>query len=138
MTTFTKRFIGAMSWVAVTMLANGASVVEMQATHSDAPLGLAAGATAMFAFVGMLALAQRPGGGWRISEPIMRTAIATSLVAEYTALVSMTAFHVGNTSNLPPLTQSLISSFTTVVGIVIAFYFGASAFVEGRKLSARP
>jgi arginine exporter protein ArgO len=31
---------------------------------------------------------------------------------------------------MPPIAQTMITNFTTVVGIVIAFYFGASAFVH--------
>jgi hypothetical protein len=34
---------------------------------------------------------------------------------------------------LPPITQTLLSNFTGIVGVVIAFYFGASAYVEAHS-----
>jgi len=34
------------------------------------------------------------------------------------------------------MAQSLLASFTSVVGIVIAFYFGATAYIDGRKAGA--
>ena len=58
----------------------------------------------------------------------MRTAMAGAIVVEYLTLVGTLAFFVQG--ELPPIAQTMITNFTTVVGIVIAFYFGASAFVQ--------
>jgi hypothetical protein len=90
----------------------------------------------MFAFVGMLALSQVPNHTWQLTETSMRTAIASAIVAEYLALISMVTFSVGGPEQLSPIARTLVSSFTSIVGIVIAFYFGASAFVESRRISA--
>ena len=66
------------------------------------------------------------------SDGIVRKAIALSLVVEYLVLVGTFAFWGGATEQLAPMTQQLITSFTTIVGIVIAFYFGSSAYVEAK------
>jgi len=118
-----------------TIGANVLAVIEMYRWQSHAPLGLAAGITGMLAFFSMLVLAQEPGT-WKITEATMRTAIAAAFVAEYLALLSMVAFAISVEKNLSGLAQTLVSDFTKIVGVVIAFYFGASAFVDGRRLSA--
>ena len=64
-----------------------------------------------------------------------RTAITGSITVMYMALVGFGAFlrMPPGSRELDPLAQSLIVSFTSVVGIVIAFYFGTSAYLESRK-----
>src|SRR5688572_17475988 len=114
---------------------NVLAVIAMHRSKSDGPLGLAVGITAMFAFVGMLALSQKTDGTWRITEAGMRTAIASTLVAVYISLVSMLTFHVADPGTINPITQALLSSFTSIVGVAMAFYFGASAYVEGRRIT---
>ena len=34
------------------------------------------------------------------------------------------------TGNISPVTQTLLSNFTSVVGVVVAFYFGSSALMQ--------
>jgi len=34
---------------------------------------------------------------------------------------------------LPPISNMLLNNFTAIVGVVVAFYFGSSAYVEGRR-----
>jgi hypothetical protein len=118
-----------------TVAINVVAVAAMRMMSSNAPLGLAAGLTAMIAFVGMLMLSREPDGSWRLSESAMRTAIASAFIAEYVALVSMVAFSK-ESGDLPAVGQTLVTNFTQLVGVVIAFYFGASAYVEGRRLTA--
>lgn len=127
----------AVAIMLVTAFVNVAGVAAMYRYGSNAPLGLAAGLTGMVAFVGMLLLLQKPGGVWRVTESAMRTAITTAVLAQYLALVSMAAFAVRAADPLSPMSQLLLTNFTTIVGIVIAFYFGASAFVEGKRVAAR-
>jgi hypothetical protein len=64
----------------------------------------------------------------------MRTAIAVALVAVYLILVGESAFfgYLRKSVTLDPLTQAMITSFTTIVGIVIPTYFGASAYTQTR------
>src|SRR4051812_33322303 len=121
--------------VVVITAANVAAVMALPYVTNDGPLGLAVGITGMSAFVGMLVLSQETDGTWRITESAMRTAIASTMVAVYIALISMTTFHPGKVP-VGDVTKSLLSSFTTTVGVVMAFYFGASAYVEGRRITA--
>jgi len=121
-----------------TMLVATAAVnvigVAALSTIGAPALGLAVGMTAMIAFVGMLMLAREPNGSWRLSESAMRTAIASAFIAEYIALLSMVAFSKAG-GELSQVGEKLVTSFTNLVGVVVAFYFGASAYVEGRRLS---
>jgi hypothetical protein len=118
------------------MVANGIGVYLRIRFNTAAPLGLAVGATAVFTFVGMLALGQETNGPWKITEASMRTAIASSILAQYQALVAIVAFFSPQETSSSGVSQTLISNFTTIVGVVIAFYFGASAYVEGRRITA--
>lgn len=128
-------FILAASIVVVNVVANLLSFYW----HTRTPLAVAIVATAVLSFVGLLAIRQSPQGEWKIEEADMRTAIAGTIVIEYLVLVATVAFlpelpnTEGRAETLPALTQTLISNFTYMVGVVIAFYFGASAYVEARK-----
>jgi hypothetical protein len=51
----------------------------------------------------------------------------------YLFVVSPTIFLRGWSDNLDPLPQLMVSSFTTMVGVIIAFYFTSSAYVEAQK-----
>jgi hypothetical protein len=117
--------------------ANGLGVYLRIRFGSPAALGLAVGATAVITFVGMLALSQPAHGTWRITPGAMRTAIASSILAQYQALVAIVAFFSTDQEKVSQISQTLISNFTTIVGVVIAFYFGASAYVEGRRITAK-
>lgn len=90
--------------------------------------------TAIFTFFGMLIISSSfmESG---ISESAYRTAIASSLIIEYVLLVAITAFTkpLENNEQSNPISQTLISNFTVVIGIVLAFYFGASAYVETQQ-----
>jgi hypothetical protein len=106
------------------------------------PLAIALVATGCLGFVGLLALPQK-AKPWTISEGVMRTTIAGTFVLVYLALLAQVAFWVPTsanaTSTLPNaaatqnafnITESLVTSFTTLMGAIIAFYFGASAYVQ--------
>jgi hypothetical protein len=70
-----------------------------------------------------------------IQDRDIRIAITGSITMTYLTLVGFGAFmHLPATGiQQAPLAQSLVTSFTTVVGIVIAFYFGTSAYLESKK-----
>ncbi|MEI6267716.1 MAG: hypothetical protein WCP01_02470 [Methylococcaceae bacterium] len=64
----------------------------------------------------------------------IRNAIAGSMIVTYLLLVvSLLFYDVG--TELPKATEVLLTSFTTTIGIVIASYFGASAYVDAKKKS---
>lgn len=65
----------------------------------------------------------------------VRNAIACSMIVTYLLLVvTFLFFHIKE--DIPTLTQSLLTNFTTTIGIVIASYFGATAFIDSRKQKA--
>jgi len=47
--------------------------------------------------------------------------------------VGIVAYFTKDSVKLPQIAETLIGSFTAVVGVVVAFYFGSSAFIEARK-----
>jgi hypothetical protein len=55
----------------------------------------------------------------------MRTALTASIVIVYLGMVTLFAFFSGNIP-VPETTKTLLSSFTSLVAIVVPFYFGAS------------
>ena len=64
----------------------------------------------------------------------MRDAIAAAFVTVYLTIVAWSAFFAISTSGEPaqlsPLTQTVISNFTYLTGIVVAFYFGTDALMR--------
>jgi hypothetical protein len=129
-----NSFVMAFLIVAVNAIATYVS----HRTESNTAHSVSIIATAVISFVGLLALTQPQKGIWDITEAHMRTAIAGTIVVEYLVLVATVAFLKGGAEALPPITQTLISNFTSIVGIVIAFYFGASAYIEARAKHVRP
>lgn len=90
-------------------------------------LAFAIGANAIVTFFGSLNLEAKrdfsPG------DADIRRAIAIAVVLMYLQLVATFAFF----NNTPPF-DGLLVNFTTTTGVVIAFYFGSSAFIDARRL----
>jgi len=78
----------------------------------------------IYAFAFFFSLSQAHSDENAVLRGSLRGAIAAGVVVEYLVLVGIVAFFNRGPERLPPITESLISSFTTIVGIVIAFYFG--------------
>jgi hypothetical protein len=97
------------------------------------PLAFAVVAAALVTFFWFVSWPQRQSSDAMSEEGVMRRAIAASIVVEYLILVGLFVFWESDVTTLPPLTQALVSNFTAVVGIVIGFYFGASAYVDAKK-----
>ena len=87
--------------------------------------------TGAITFFGLLFLFQAGEERWKTAEDSIRTVIAGTIVMEYLALVGTVAFFVQG--EMPKITETLLANFTTIVGIVIAFYFGSSAFVQVQR-----
>jgi hypothetical protein len=100
---------------------------------TNAPYLVVAVGTAATCFFGLLILTQTKDEEWVLTEETMRTAIAGTIVVVYLVLVGIVAFFVVGPTNLPGITQTMVTNFTTIVGIVIAFYFGASAYVQAQR-----
>ena len=91
---------------------------------------------ALVTFFGFLIVGQSMGGDWTIDKGGMRIAITAAVVTMYLVLVGLTAFLSKSPSELPPITQQMSGSFTGIVGVVVAFYFGSSAFVHVQAIKA--
>lgn len=97
---------------------------------NDAPLMVVVIATAVISFVSLLVLTQSDKEQWDLTEGSMRTAIAGTVIIVYLVLVGLVAFFKVGPEKLPAISQTLVTSFTTIVGVVVAFYFGASAYIQ--------
>ena len=72
-----------------------------------------------------------------VDERSMRIAIAASVVMVYIVLLATVIFWVeipdDPKTKLPDITQTMLTHFTTIMGVVMAFYFGASAYIEKKS-----
>jgi Kef-type K+ transport system membrane component KefB len=111
----------------------GGGVYLAYKTGTQAGVAVGLVITAISSFLGFLMLAQSGDTRWRLTEASMRLGITGSIVVVYLVLVSLVALLQQGAEKLPPISQTLITSFTTIVGIVIAFYFGSSAYIEASR-----
>lgn len=111
----------------ITLLAGVSAGLQFQFQNNWPLITLGVGA-GVITFFSLLILCQTGEERWKITGESMRTAMAGAIVVEYLALVGTLAFFVQK--EMPRFAETMITNFTTIVGIVIAFYFGASAFVQ--------
>lgn len=87
---------------------------------------------AAITFSSLLMLGHGEGPEAPISEASMRSALAGTIVIVYLVLLS-----IATQALLPEahsaISDTLITSFTSIVGVVIASYFGASAYIQTRS-----
>jgi len=114
----------------ITLLAGVSAGLQFRFQNNWPFIAMGVG-TGVITFFGLLILCQSGEERWKISGESMRTAMAGAIVVEYLTLVGTLAFFVQG--QMPPIAQTMLTSFTSVVGIVIAFYFGASAFVQVQR-----
>jgi hypothetical protein len=93
--------------------------------NHQAFLSFSVGTIALVTFFGMLEL-DVPGVR-SAGEDRIRRAIAVAVVTMYLVLVATMAFF-----EIPVQLEGLLLNFTTTTGVVIAFYFGSSAYIEAR------
>jgi protein-S-isoprenylcysteine O-methyltransferase Ste14 len=126
--------IAALIALAITILSAIGAYLAVRWDNNWPYIVVAVG-TASMCFFGLLFLTQKDDEHWQLTEETMRTAIAGTIVVVYLVLVGIVAFFVVGPGprDLPGITQTMITNFTTVVGIVIAFYFGASAYVQAQR-----
>lgn len=98
-----------------------------------APLAFCVIASAVITFFWFLVDWRVGSSNYTIEDDVMRRAIAGSMVVAYLVLTGIAAFWEGGSSTLAPLAQTMITSFTYLIGVVIAFYFGSSAYAEAQK-----
>ncbi len=105
-------------------------------TNHPAFIAMTVALTSIFTFFGVLSLPISGGSSEGITESGLRAAIATALIVQYILLISISAFANGPANERAnPISQTLIANFTVVIGIVLAFYFGSSAYVEVQKVN---
>ncbi|MBV8524409.1 MAG: hypothetical protein JOY71_20165 [Acetobacteraceae bacterium] len=100
---------------------------------TDAPLPIAVIGAGLIAFVFTLSNSSRGDREIFLDTGIIRSSIAVSVVMQYLVLVGLTAFIQNENRPFPQLTQTMITNFTTVVGVVVAFFFGSSAYVQTHR-----
>ena len=90
-------------------------------------------ATSLVTFFGFLSMgmAERPTS--YIPDQLMRSAITASVVVTFLVMVGFGTFFVEQAGGMPPIAQALLTSFSSIVGVVVAFYFGSSAFIDAKK-----
>lgn len=113
----------------VTLLTSVGAYLSVQ-WGSNGPFIVVVVATMVISFVSLLVLTQRNKERWEVTESTMRNAIAGAIVIAYLVLVGIVAFFTEGPEKLPAISQTMVTNFTTIVGVVIAFYFGASAYVQ--------
>ena len=87
------------------------------------------GSLAVFSFYGMWSYEREVRG--RSDSIAIRDAIATSVVLVYLVLLSWAIFFGGST--VAPVAEVMLPSFTSLTGVVVAFYFGSIAVTEVAK-----
>jgi hypothetical protein len=107
--------------------------IHTRNTDVRAPLAFCVIAPALITFFWFVSGSRGSPADTLFDDGVLRKATAGSIVVEYLVLVGTFAFWGEGTAPLPPMTALLIPSFTTIVGVVIAFYFGASAYVAARS-----
>jgi hypothetical protein len=87
------------------------------------------GSLAVFSFYGMWSYEREVRG--RSDSIAIRDGIATSVVLVYLVLLSWAIFFGGD--RIAPVAEAMLPSFTSLTGVVVAFYFGSIAATEIAK-----
>jgi len=102
---------------------------------NPAPLCVAVIGSGVLVFALCIVVSQESGKIWIEESGHIQATIAVSIIVEYLVLVGLTAFY-SSEGTLSPITQALVTNFTSIVGVVIAFYFGASAYTKAQERRA--
>jgi hypothetical protein len=103
--------------------------------ESDFLVSMTAFSIGTITFFGIAELNRSPDERGVFREETLRTAIAGSLVITYLFIVCFTSF-VKSADTAGIVTREFIQSFSQVISVTIAFYFGATAATQifgGRK-----
>jgi hypothetical protein len=80
-------------------------------------------------FFSSMSISLAMGGEWSLNRGGMRGSITSTVIVVYFFIISMAIFNTYQ-GDVPVYMQTITENFTTTMGIVIAFYFGASAYVQ--------
>lgn len=97
-------------------------------------------ATGISTFYGILLYSFSRSNDLKVGGSHIRPAIAAGLTTMYLVLVGFGVFIVktDKSQEMDELARHLITSFSSVIGVVIAFYFGSEAFIESRQQDTSP
>lgn len=101
---------------------------------SDVALSLMLVAVGLVTFYGTMGMGINKKDR-KLSKYDIRLAIVLSLITVYIVLVGTVVFFKKG-GELPPIAQIMITHFTTVIGVMLAFYFGAEAYEAVNKPAA--
>jgi len=104
-------------------------LVETKLQYPGVVLAATSMIVALTTFFGLLTASESSGRGWGLNKGGMRGAIAATMLVVYFFVLSMNAFQPFQWA-MSEMMQTMMTSFTTIVGIMIPFYFGASAYVQ--------
>ncbi len=97
--------------------------------ESDFVISVTAFSIGVVTFFGITDLNRSAEGSRLFREEDLRTAIAGSLVVTYLFIVCFTSF-VRSADTAGIVTREFIQSFSQVISVTIAFYFGATAATQ--------
>ncbi|NPV63861.1 MAG: hypothetical protein HPY61_14765 [Methanotrichaceae archaeon] len=101
----------------------------------DTILAMIAILLAFITYFGFMAISQSLGQGWASNIGSMRTAIASGMLIFYFFILSIAIFF-SSAYKFSEFSQTMINNLTTTIGIIIPFYFGASAYVQAQASSS--
>jgi hypothetical protein len=116
--------------ISIIVLSSVCIYLSSHVTLDFAPFCIAVIGAGVLTFSACVSNAQSNGKSWIADSGNVRTTIAVSLLVEYMVMVGIAAFIQQGSKELPQITQTILTSFTTVLGVIITFYFGASAYVQ--------
>lgn len=120
---------------AVILMAIVISLVIVHLTGSPYALSFCTPTAGVITFFSFLTERTRDGNASNADERL-RHAIAAAIVVQYLVLVGIVSYFVNSSmEKLPAITETMLSSFTTVTSVVVAFYFGASVFSAAKNKS---
>ncbi len=98
----------------------------------DTVLAMIAILLAFVTYFGFMAISQSLDQGWASNIGSMRTAITSGILVFYLFILSISIFF-STAYKFSPFAETMINNLTTIIGIIIPFYFGASAYVQAQS-----
>jgi hypothetical protein len=123
-------------WVAAIILSMiVVSLALVRYLGNPMPLAFCTPAAGIITFFALLGDPRQKGSKASGDNERLRQAIAAAVIVQYLVLVGIVAYFINGVEKLPPITETMLTSFTTVASVVVAFYFGATAFVDAKGKS---
>jgi hypothetical protein len=103
----------------------------------NGPLAAGTAAIGVVTFFGMLSI----GGGFekmtgKETKDRIRDAITATFIVVYVVLLGLLAFqHFASEQKTSPIADTLVTNFTVLMGVVIAFYFGTTTYEKVKRVA---